>query len=45
MATVKPGERAPDFALPTDTGETIRLADLRGKFVVLFFFVKANTPG
>jgi peroxiredoxin Q/BCP len=45
MATVKPGERAPDFSLLTDTGETVRLGDLRGKFVVLFFFVKANTPG
>jgi thioredoxin-dependent peroxiredoxin len=45
MATIQAGERAPDFSLPTDTGETVRLADLAGKYVVLFFFVKANTPG
>ena len=39
------GEHAPDFTLKTDTGEDLRLADLRGRKVVLYFFPKANTPG
>jgi len=39
------GEPAPDFALPNQDGETIRLSDYRGRKVVLFAFPKANTPG
>ncbi len=39
------GDRAPEFEALTDTGETLRLADLRGRTVVLYFFPKANTPG
>ena len=38
-------EKAPDFNLSNENGETVRLADLRGKNVVLFFYPKANTPG
>lgn len=45
MAFPKIGEFAPDFALQTDNGEMIRLSDLRGKKVVLFFYPKADTPG
>ncbi len=41
---LKEGEPAPDFELPTDDGE-VRLADLRGKTVVLFFYPKDDTPG
>ena len=40
-----PGDKAPDFALPTDTGETLRLSDLRGKRVVLYAYPAAMTPG
>jgi len=40
-----PGDMAPDFALLSDTGETVRLADLRGKTVVLFFYPKDDTSG
>jgi len=36
---------APDVVLPRDGGETIRLADLRPKKVVLFFYPKADTSG
>lgn len=36
---------APDVALPRDGGETVRLADLRPKKVVLFFYPKADTSG
>lgn len=39
------GDIAPDFALPTDTGDTLRLADLRGRRVVLYAYPAAMTPG
>ncbi len=41
----KPGDRAPDFALPSDDGPTIRLSDLRGRFVVVYFYPRDLTPG
>ena len=39
------GDQAPDFALPSSQGGTIRLHDLRGQSVVLFFYPKDDTPG
>ena len=45
MSLPQPGQLAPDFELPADNGETIRLAALRGQTVVLFFYPKADTPG
>ncbi|HXW96239.1 MAG TPA: thioredoxin-dependent thiol peroxidase [Gemmatimonadales bacterium] len=39
------GSKAPAFSLPADTGETIRLADLKGKKVVLYFYPKDDTSG
>jgi peroxiredoxin Q/BCP len=39
------GDPAPDFALPTDTGQTLRLSDLRGRRVVLYAYPAAMTPG
>jgi thioredoxin-dependent peroxiredoxin len=39
------GDRAPDFTLPTDGGGTIKLSDLKGKTVVLYFYPKDDTPG
>ena len=39
------GEAAPTFSLPSSTGETIDLAKLRGKTIVLYFYPKADTPG
>ncbi len=39
------GEPAPDFTLPSSTGEAVRLSDFRGKSeVVLFFYPKDNSP-
>ncbi len=42
---IKAGDPAPDFALPSDTGELVRLSDFRGKRVVLYFYPKDDTPG
>ena len=45
-AELKVGDRAPDFALPDQKGDTVRLRDFRGKkTVVLAFYIKASTPG
>jgi peroxiredoxin Q/BCP len=42
---LKAGDSAPDFELQSDGGEKVRLSDLRGKKVVLYFYPKDNTPG
>ena len=42
---VTEGQPAPAFSLPSDAGETVSLADLRGKPVVLYFYPKDDTPG
>ena len=39
------GDMAPDFALPTDGGEHLELAKLKGKPVVLYFYPKDDTSG
>jgi len=39
------GSPAPDFSLVSDSGSVVRLADLRGRPVVLFFYPKDDTPG
>ncbi|HEX9439841.1 MAG TPA: thioredoxin-dependent thiol peroxidase [Roseiflexaceae bacterium] len=44
-ATLKVGDTAPDFELPSETGEKVKLSDFRGKRVVLFFYPKDNTSG
>ncbi|NBB16338.1 redoxin domain-containing protein [Caulobacter sp. SLTY] len=41
---LKAGDQAPDFDLPTDTGR-VRLADLKGRTVVLYFYPKDDTTG
>ncbi len=43
--TIKIGQQAPAFSLPSDTGGTISLEALRGRPVVLFFYPKDDTPG
>lgn len=42
---LKAGDKAPPFSLPSDTGESIALQDLKGKPVVLYFYPKDDTSG
>ena len=39
------GQLAPDFTLPTDTGDTLTLSSLRGQWVVLYAYPKDDTSG
>ena len=40
-----PGTDAPPFSLQDEGGNLVQLADLRGKWVVLWWYPKAGTPG
>jgi len=42
---LQPGDVAPPFTLPSDDGQKISLSDFKGKNILLYFFVKALTPG
>ena len=42
---IEEGHPAPDFALTADDGSTVRLNELRGSPVVLYFYPRDNTPG
>ena len=43
MATLKTGDRAPDFALSDQAGDTVRLGDFAGRKLMVYFYPKANT--
>ncbi len=45
MAGVSIGKKVPDFEAQATGGKTVRLSDLRGKNVVLYFYPKDSTPG
>lgn len=45
MNELKVGDIAPDFELPDDSGNKVRLSDLRGKKVILYFYPKDMTSG
>ncbi|HZD18191.1 MAG TPA: thioredoxin-dependent thiol peroxidase [Actinomycetota bacterium] len=45
MAELHRGERAPGFTLSDQHGRSVRLEDLRGRSVLVYFFPKADTPG
>ena len=45
MATLKEGDKAPDFTAKDQNGKTISLADFKGKTVILYFYPKDDTPG
>ncbi|ALX04212.1 MULTISPECIES: thioredoxin-dependent thiol peroxidase [Aeromicrobium] len=42
---LQPGDTAPDFTLPDDTGAEVTLSDLRGQKVIVYFYPAAMTPG
>ncbi len=42
---LKAGDKAPDFDLPTNAGDTLSMKTLKGKTVVLYFYPKDMTPG
>jgi len=45
MAQLKEGASAPDFSGKDQDGKMIRLADFKGKKVILYFYPKDDTPG
>src|ERR1019366_3313359 len=45
MAELKVGQKAPDFTLLNDSGQKVKLSELKGKKVVLYFYPKDDTPG
>jgi peroxiredoxin Q/BCP len=45
MAQLKPGDQAPSFDLVDQQGQAVKLADFKGKKVLLFFYPKALTSG
>lgn len=42
---IEAGQKAPDFELRDQNGNTVRLSDFKGRKVVLYFYPKDNTPG
>ena len=42
---IEAGDQAPGFTLPDQDGESVSLADFRGRPVVLYFYPRADTPG
>jgi peroxiredoxin Q/BCP len=42
---VEAGQQAPEFTLPSDAGTPVSLREFRGQRVVLWFYVRDDTPG
>lgn len=45
MTTLEAGDKAPEFSVVDQDGNTVKLSDFEGKKIVLFFYPKASTPG
>lgn len=45
MRVIEPGQDAPDFELPDQDGNPVRLSEFRGRRVVVYFYPKASTSG
>ena len=45
MALPKAGDKAPAFTVADDTGSQVSLKDYKGRWVVLYFYPKDDTPG
>ena len=42
---LQPGTEAPDFTVPDQDGNQVTLSDLRGRWVLLWWYPMADTPG
>ena len=45
MALITVGDAAPAFSLPNQDGNTVNLADHAGKYVLIWWYPRADTPG
>ncbi|MDN5354583.1 MAG: thioredoxin-dependent peroxiredoxin [Candidatus Cloacimonadota bacterium] len=45
MAKLEQNDKAPEFTLQNQDGEEVKLSDFKGKWLVLYFYPKDNTPG
>jgi peroxiredoxin Q/BCP len=45
MPELQPGDNAPAFMLPDQSGGAVSVADFKGRKVLVFFYPKADTPG
>ena len=45
MSELKPGDKAPAFALADQSGKKVKLSDFKGRKVLVYFYPKADTPG
>ena len=45
MGQLKAGDAAPDFKLEDQSGREVKLADFKGRKLLLYFYPKANTSG
>ena len=43
--TLSIGDKAPDFSMPSDGGGTVSLSNYKGRYLVLYFYPKDDTPG
>lgn len=43
--TLSIGDKAPDFSMPADGGNTVSLGDFKGRYLILYFYPKDDTPG
>ncbi len=44
-SSLAPGDQAPPFDLPSDSGKNLKLSDFAGRSLVLYFYPRDNTPG
>jgi peroxiredoxin Q/BCP len=45
LTAFSPGDPAPDFSAKNQDGKVVRLSDFKGKFVLIYFYPKDDTPG
>jgi len=45
MPQLKPGDKAPAFALPAQDGQTVTLSQYKGRKLLVYFYPKANASG